>query len=1016
MYYDGVCFRLEGDIIWCDFDEDYRIARLKLEDEIEKFFKSDQEIKAPVIQAPYGSGKTTLLTYLAIKSWELGYPAFIINLSDLVNLISQSSNRKISEDKLYEFVVNLFNKIKESVKENNKLLKQYLRLKESFDIEKSLGNNWTNALDKNKGLLLIDEVEEAYDELREKISYKTSPFRGLYDAVAKRYGNVMVILSYGPITMAEEITGGPAGWRTLTISLKPLRVNYILYNLSHNLTHKRSIANFLWWLSRGRPGWINKFLTLGLDIKIDKILLECKRNYSICSNFLVEGITEELQSNQLTKDTKIIDIEILRSDLQQAGDILSLLILSSKPINTDNIEYTVTESQFYYYSNEVIKKDEISRILDEVYISRFNLPDEVKVSIRKITDSLISSLADDEDYILYEENFFNDLKLALVSFIQDIFFQDPKIEKELDKIVPKFIYNSVSKNSIRNGNFIEISPKKLIEYFPLLGTLPLIGNARRDKEYVLQGKNIVDFINKASTDINSLITVSRQIAKEFNENSFELLVIPSKGLKNQEFVTALEKQITNVKFVEKISNGIIILLFDIEKVEDAERQILEEILKGFIDIGKVEIIVVEGRDALFLSGLIYNFNKIGYIRPKIEALSPLEKRILESFTEKFKKILRSKEILMERNKEFSKLLFDLSTCVKSSFTEYSLSQYSNLLLLLQSNELIKFLSDISNFYRKIRDEAMKLYEDNGNDIIMNRELKGNLILMFDLKPKVRSKESEMLSFIFEDEDNGIEKLGEYIKGALSCLDKFDKLKSVIDFYSKLIKEFASSNRDFQLRDLSSIIDSIFWNKLENKENIIIPLVSGAILKKALENEVDRNSIIELYSQSMNNLNKSFNELSDILEKNFAVSNEICSSNKKFKRHIIEPIIFSMRSPTVYDLAALKELEKSYHKFMDSIANQLDKIKEELKNNYEILTKLLVIYKRVGEVNDEFTKEFQNYLRFVCDSKIIDINEINYLEKAIEDIENIRKSYESELNLIKDLSTSLMLKLKKFVGE
>jgi len=183
MYYDGVCFRLEGDIIWCDFDEDYRIARLKLEDEIEKFFKSDQEIKAPVIQAPYGSGKTTLLTYLAIKSWELGYPAFIINLSDLVNLISQSSNRKISEDKLYEFVVNLFNKIKESVKENNKLLKQYLRLKESFDIEKSLGNNWTNALDKNKGLLLIDEVEEAYDELREKISYKTSPFRGLYEEV-----------------------------------------------------------------------------------------------------------------------------------------------------------------------------------------------------------------------------------------------------------------------------------------------------------------------------------------------------------------------------------------------------------------------------------------------------------------------------------------------------------------------------------------------------------------------------------------------------------------------------------------------------------------------------------------------------------------------------------------------------------------------------------------------------------------------------------------------------------------
>ncbi|WP_054837013.1 hypothetical protein [Metallosphaera hakonensis] len=102
----------------------------------------------------------------------------------------------------------------------------------------------------------------------------------------------------------------------------------------------------------------------------------------------------------------------------------------------------------------------------------------------------------------------------------------------MDKISSKFIYNSVNKNSIRNGNFIEISPKKLIEYFPLLGTLPLIGNARRDKEYVLQGKNIVDFVNKASTDANLLITVSRQFAKEF-ESSDELLIIPSKVEKSR---------------------------------------------------------------------------------------------------------------------------------------------------------------------------------------------------------------------------------------------------------------------------------------------------------------------------------------------------------------------------------------------------------------------------------------------------------------------------------------------------
>ncbi|QXJ32185.1 hypothetical protein [Saccharolobus shibatae] len=1014
MYHDGVCFSLAGEIVWCDFDEDYRISRLKLEAEMEKFLRGSQEIKVPVIQAPYGSGKTTLLTYLAIRSWELGYPAFIINLSDLVNLISQSSNRKISEDKLYEFAVDLFNKIKESVKDNDKLLKQYLRLKESINIEKVLGSNWTDILDKDKGLLLIDEVEEAYDELRERISYKTSPFRGLYDAVAKRYGNIMIILSYGPMTMAEEIAGGPAGWRTLTISLKPLRANYILYNLSSNVTHKKSIANFLWWLSRSRPGWINKFLTLGLDVKIDKVLSECERDYSICSNFLTEEITEELQSNQLTKDTKIIDVDTLRSDLQQAGDILSLLILSSKPINVESIGYTVTESQFYYYGYSVIKKDEINRILDKEYISKFNLSDEVKISIRKIADSLISSLADDDNYVLYEENFFNDLKLALVSFIQDIFFQDPKIEKELDKISPRFIYNSVSKNSIRNGNFIEVSPRKLIEYFPLLGTLPLIGNARRDKEYVLQGKNIVDFVNKASVDIGSLITVSRQIAKEFNQNSYELLTIPSKGLRNQDFVTMLERQITDVKFLENVKNGIVVLLFDIEKVEDSERKILEEILGGLIDIEKAEVKVIEGRDAVFLSGLIYNFNRIGYIRPKTETLSPLERRILESFVDKFKKILASKET--ERNKEFPKLLFELSDCVKSSFNDYTLSQYSDLLLLLQSNDSLKFLSEIGNFYRKIKEEAMKLYEDNKDNIIMNKELKGSLILMFDFEPKVRSKESEMLSFVFKYEDDATERLSEYIKGAINCLDeaKFSRIRHVIDFYSKVIKGYVSSKGDYQLRDLSSIIDSIFWNK--GKIDILNSLINGAILRKALDNEVDSNAIIRLYSESMGNLNQKFDEITDILERSLAISNEICSSNGKFIKHVIEPISFSLKSPTEYDLESLRELEKSHSKFIDSIINQMDKIIGELKNNYELLIKLSKMYKRVEEVNDEFTKEFQNYLKFVCDSKTIDVNEINYLEKAVEDIENIRRSYESELTLIKNLSTSLITKLKKFVGE
>ncbi len=471
-----------------------------------------------------------------------------------------------------------------------------------------------------------------------------------------------------------------------------------------------------------------------------------------------------------------------------------------------------------------------------------------------------------------------------------------------------------------------------------------------------------------------------------------------------------------MKFVEKLSSGIVVLLFDVEKVEDSERQILEEIMKGFMDIGRGEIEVVEGRDALFLSGLLYNFNKIGYIRPRVETLSPLDKRILESFTEKFKKILRSKEAMAEKSKEFSRLLFELSNCVKSNLTEYSLSQYSDLLLLLQSEVPLKFLSDVRKFYSKIKEGAMKLYEDNASNVIMNRELKGNLILMFDLKPKVKSRESEILSFIFEDQDSGMEKLREYVKGAGSCLDKLDKLKGVIDFYSKIMKEFASSHGELQLRDLSSVLNSIFWNKLESKENIIIPLVSGLVLKNALENEIDKDTIIQIYSRLTNNLDKSFTELRDMLERNFVISSEICPSNEKFKTHVIEPVSFSVRFATGYDLAALKELEGSLHKFTDSIVNQISRIEEELRNNYELLIKLSNVHKRIGEVNDEFTGEFQNYLKFVCDSKTIDLAEINYLEKAIEEIENIRRSYESELNLIKNLSSNLTLKLKRLLGE
>ncbi|MCE4607821.1 MAG: ATP-binding protein, partial [Caldisphaeraceae archaeon] len=167
------CFYYYDERLWCDYSSSLKDIRKRAERHIDEFIQSNKA-RSLVIQAPYGSGKSTLLRYLLVYSWEKGIPAILVNLSSIVKFIA-SSNKEytlgyIPEDDLPNIIEQFYNKIKAEVLNNPESIKKYTNNINISNFQEILNRS-------NNFVILIDEVEEALENLRKIISSQTSPFR-----------------------------------------------------------------------------------------------------------------------------------------------------------------------------------------------------------------------------------------------------------------------------------------------------------------------------------------------------------------------------------------------------------------------------------------------------------------------------------------------------------------------------------------------------------------------------------------------------------------------------------------------------------------------------------------------------------------------------------------------------------------------------------------------------------------------------------------------------------------------
>jgi hypothetical protein len=223
----------------------------RIEEYLSRYIKGDRNVPRIAIVGPYGQGKTQLLFHILKKTFEKGAIALYTHADIIVKFIVQQfgQNGKILPSDLPTL-------LRKAIVKDLKNIQ--LGKFENLILTHPDVAQWTKEhlpdTDSNSPLvLLIDELEQAYETLQSKIeSSDRNPIRGLLDS-----REVYAILAFAPRSIYEYKMGasfgeGEAERRRLDVfNLPPVSAAEIKNFLGID---ERGFANFIWWLSRGRAG------------------------------------------------------------------------------------------------------------------------------------------------------------------------------------------------------------------------------------------------------------------------------------------------------------------------------------------------------------------------------------------------------------------------------------------------------------------------------------------------------------------------------------------------------------------------------------------------------------------------------------------------------------------------------------------------------------------------------------------------------------------------------------------
>ncbi|MFB6185474.1 MAG: hypothetical protein ABEI86_01220 [Halobacteriaceae archaeon] len=546
------------DTRWDDLTTVHKQRRETVEKHLRYF--PNKRIQATYVIGAIGAGKTQLMMHAFRYAWaHENKPALYVTLGKLIDDledqvdVSPSEGNPISQQRLYEWMEDRcqdeLDTIGAKIEQDEEFDRdQYLpnvrsfpnpqeyfeQIEENydgdnFDYEQLTidSENLLNITDKEDSIiLLIDEMEESYPRLEDLIDETTGPLREVVTHIDNQESPFYLIGAFGYASVQE--LGHAEFRRVIPVSLPILRPDRIGELFDEDLGYREE--NFAWWMSRGRPGWV--------DIAL--------QNQSDTLSSGIDGIDDRLREipDPMSR-VSLIDLNSMNQSLNnfsnEARDLVSYLLLQPGPHHID--EFNDAEKIRECLRAEappVLCAPETTGV-DDIYSSFFTglknmtfYTDSLSSDIiRRYARRVLTGVADSEEEIVAGHAIVptfrqgkrtHELVLSpLCERMHDIALEELNEEDEQESETLDFLYElaqttrstpaeeisqdfasmfdqftKYDRNTIDEEMYLSVSPETLITAFPSFVTNPQLnfgGSARnREKQFA----ELIDTLNRIS--------------------------------------------------------------------------------------------------------------------------------------------------------------------------------------------------------------------------------------------------------------------------------------------------------------------------------------------------------------------------------------------------------------------------------------------------------------------------------------------------------------------------------------
>lgn len=218
------------------------------------------------IVGPYGSGKSELMAWGFHYAWtQLELPALYITLETLLEHLPGRLGPSDLVNETQRFFEEQLTLLERGLEGSN--TPQDVRLATDLRPDESLERYFQDlyddpeldlqrvraALARRSGLLFLDEVEQKYGELVDRVETSDqAPLREMLQRVEQGLVPFYLVMSFG-LTSAYEAMSGADARRIETLTLPIPDADEL-----GKLSGATESQNLIWWASRGRPGWAVK--------------------------------------------------------------------------------------------------------------------------------------------------------------------------------------------------------------------------------------------------------------------------------------------------------------------------------------------------------------------------------------------------------------------------------------------------------------------------------------------------------------------------------------------------------------------------------------------------------------------------------------------------------------------------------------------------------------------------------------------------------------------------------------